>query len=209
MTAPHADDIIEGYLARLTVALGGADPATTAEVQGGVRSHIVEARSMLIDESDADILNLLDRLGEPSVLAAEAAGSSRQLAAPKTQETIPRSATLAVGLLLIGGIASSFLGPFTLVPAVALLIIALWFARTSGRWSDREVLMAGLVAVLFTSGVALLVALLAIWGPRHWWIVLLIFGPGTSLLASAAYLGLIASRGSRRLSLINDDKVVE
>lgn len=209
MTAPHADDIIEGYMARLTVGLGGADPATTAEVQGGVRSHIAEARAMLIDESDADILNLLDRLGEPSVLAAEAAGSSHQLAPPKTPEATPRSATVAVGLLLIGGVASSFLGPFSLIPAVAVLIIALWFARTSGRWSDREVLIAGLVAVLFTSGVVLLVALLATWGPRRWWILLLLFGPGTSLLASAAYLGLIASRGSRRLSLTNDDKVVE
>jgi uncharacterized membrane protein len=210
MTAAHADDIIEGYIARLQVALDDADSATAAEVLGGVRSHIAEARAILVDESDADILNLLDRLGEPSILAAEAAGSprlaaeaagsSRQPAAPPAPNTIPPSAMVALALLLVGAVVSLILGPFSLILDAALLIIALWFARTSGRWEDHEISIAGLVPVLFLTAVILLVAFLAAQGQGHLWILVLLVGPSTSLVASAAYLSWTASRRSRRLS---------
>jgi hypothetical protein len=200
MTAPHADDIIEGYMARLVAALGGADPTAAAEVQGGVRSHIVESRAILVDESDADLLNLLDRLGEPSVLAAEAGGPSRQPAAPPAPKAaLPKSATLAIGVLLVGAVISLFVGPFSLIPDVALLIIALWIARTSGRWADHEISIAGLVPVLLMTAVVVLVAFMASRHIEHWWVFVVLLGPAISLMASAAYLSWTVSRRSRRL----------
>jgi hypothetical protein len=71
MTAPHADQLIDGYLARLTAA---ADLPKSArqELIEDMRSHIAEARAREPEETDATILNILDRLGDPGVVVAEA-----------------------------------------------------------------------------------------------------------------------------------------
>ena len=71
MRAPHGDQIVEGYLARLKVALRDSNPASGAEIEGDLRAHIAEARASISNESDADVFNLLERLGEPETLAAE------------------------------------------------------------------------------------------------------------------------------------------
>ena len=72
MTATHADSLIEGYLARLRAAAADLTPGVRDELAGDVRAHIAEARSREAEETDATILNILDRLGEPDELAAEA-----------------------------------------------------------------------------------------------------------------------------------------
>jgi len=77
MTATHADSLIEGYLARLRAAAADLTPGVRDELAGDVRAHIAEARSREAEETDATILNILDRLGEPDELAAEARQVSR------------------------------------------------------------------------------------------------------------------------------------
>jgi uncharacterized membrane protein len=72
MTAPHATQIVEGYLARLEAELGVAPADRRRELLADVRGHITEARGGLEQETDADLLNILDRLGEPAELAGEA-----------------------------------------------------------------------------------------------------------------------------------------
>lgn len=73
MTAPHADQLIDGYLARLAEAGAGLPKALRAELIADMREHIAEARSREpADETDATILNILDRLGEPGVVVGEA-----------------------------------------------------------------------------------------------------------------------------------------
>jgi uncharacterized membrane protein len=72
MTAPHADQLIDGYLARLRVAAADLPPSVRDELIEDMRAHIAEARSRERQETDATILNILDRLGEPDVVVSEA-----------------------------------------------------------------------------------------------------------------------------------------
>ena len=70
MTAPNADRIIAGYWVRLEAALAPVPLARRQELMNELRTHIAEARSRLQDETDADLLNMLDRLGDPADTAA-------------------------------------------------------------------------------------------------------------------------------------------
>ncbi|HEY0492021.1 MAG TPA: hypothetical protein VGD57_00945 [Candidatus Dormibacteraeota bacterium] len=73
MTAPHAEQLIAGYLARLADAGAELPREQRNELIEDMRSHIAEARSRESgDETDASVLNILDRLGEPGVVVAEA-----------------------------------------------------------------------------------------------------------------------------------------
>jgi hypothetical protein len=72
MTAPHADQLIDGYLARLRVAAADLPPSVRDELIEDMRAHIAEARAREPQETDATILNILDRLGEPDAVVAEA-----------------------------------------------------------------------------------------------------------------------------------------
>jgi hypothetical protein len=72
MTAPHADQLIDGYLARLNAAAADLPKSARQELLDDMRAHIAEALVREQDETDATILNILDRLGEPAVVVAEA-----------------------------------------------------------------------------------------------------------------------------------------
>jgi hypothetical protein len=72
MTAPHADQLIDGYLARLNAAAADLPKSARQELIDDMRSHIVEARSREAEETDASVLNILDRLGEPATVVADA-----------------------------------------------------------------------------------------------------------------------------------------
>ena len=72
MTAPHADQLIDGYLARLGVAAADLPSSVRDELIEDMRAHIAEARAREPQETDATILNILDRLGEPGTVVAEA-----------------------------------------------------------------------------------------------------------------------------------------
>ena len=72
MTATHADQLIDGYLARLRVAAADLPLSVRDELIEDMRAHIAEARTREPQETDATILNILDRLGEPDAVVAEA-----------------------------------------------------------------------------------------------------------------------------------------
>lgn len=71
MPAAHADQIISGYLSRLEVAVRALPGGRGAELIDVFREHIAEARAHLVNESDADLLNILDRLGDPADIVAD------------------------------------------------------------------------------------------------------------------------------------------
>jgi hypothetical protein len=73
MTAPHADQLIDGYLARLRLAATDLPPSVRDELIDDMRAHVTEARARESEETDATILNILDRLGEPEAVVTEAA----------------------------------------------------------------------------------------------------------------------------------------
>lgn len=71
MTAPHASDVISGYLARLEREASDLPRRERQELLDGIREHIREAREAMPEETDAHLLTLLDRLGHPADLVDE------------------------------------------------------------------------------------------------------------------------------------------
>jgi hypothetical protein len=159
VSAPHADQIVSGYLARLEQALAGLPPARRAELVDDVRSHIAEARRGLGEETDADLLNILDKLGDPADIAADARD---RLGAQPAPPAMP------LGILEIAAIVALVL----VWPAGIALV---WL---SSAWSRRDKLIAtGVVP----GGVLVLAILSAVGGGywSHWYVffLLLLFTP--------------------------------
>jgi uncharacterized membrane protein len=125
MTALHADQLIDGYLARLRVAAADLPSSVREELIGDMRAHVAEARAREPAETDATILNIIDRLGDPEMLVAEA--RQRPTPAPSTQ------ASVAPWLYRSGiiEIAAIVLLPFLWVIGVILL----WL---SPAWKTRD-----------------------------------------------------------------------
>ena len=139
MNAPHATHIVEGYLARLELALTGSDPARRAELLEDVRAHIAEARAALTDETDAALLAILDRLGDPSAVADGLADEDRPREPRDRQASAsPTDARSNWGLLELGAL---------------LLMIFVWpvgvlFAWLSRSWDRHEKTVATLIGAL-------------------------------------------------------------
>ena len=72
MTAVHASPLVDAYLRRLELELADLPAAKRHEIVNEIRSHIADERSAMVDETDANLMNLLDRLGDPAEIAAEA-----------------------------------------------------------------------------------------------------------------------------------------
>lgn len=126
MTAPHANRIIEEYMARLEAALAPVPETRRQELMDEVRSHITEARSQLADETDTDLLDILDRLGDPAETAAAEIG---RIDPTPVQSRSWRALEIAA---------------IVLVPLLwPVGVILLWI---SDRWTTRDKLIGTLVA---------------------------------------------------------------
>ena len=127
MSAPHAEELVGEYLGRLDAALAGEPPDRREEIVGEMRSHIAEERLHLPDETDADLHNLFERLGDPTELAqaARPAGARKEAAA-----------------------APSSFGPVEVLALVftpiiwPVGVILYWL---SPRWNTRDKLIATLI----------------------------------------------------------------
>ena len=142
MTAPRADEIISEYLARLESALAPVAPARRTELTDDIRAHITEARAELVNETDADILNILDRLGDPAEMAA----------AEERVEPAPSSPKKSRGLEIAAIVLLVLFWPVG--------VILLW---VSDAWTTREKLIGTLVPPGGYIGAMVLGAFLA-WG---------------------------------------------
>ena len=139
MNAPHATHIVEGYLARLELALTGSDPARRAELLEDVRAHIAEARAALTEETDAALLAILDRLGDPSAVADGLADEDRpreprdRLAGASAKDARSHWGLLELGALLL----MIFVWP-----------VGVLFAWLSRSWDRDEKIVATLIGAL-------------------------------------------------------------
>ena len=124
MTAQRAGQIINEYLARLESALAPVAPPRRVELMNDIRAHITEARAELVNETDADILNILDRLGDPAEMAA----------AEERAEPAPPSRRESRGLEIAAIVLLLLFWPFG--------VILLW---VSNAWTTREKLIGTLV----------------------------------------------------------------
>jgi hypothetical protein len=75
--APRGDQVVDGYLARLQIALAEVPAPRRAEIVAEIGARIAEARAAAGEESDADVFRLLDDIGDPATLAAQAAAGLR------------------------------------------------------------------------------------------------------------------------------------
>lgn len=133
--ASEADNLVRRYLARLDAALQGVDASRREEILADVHEHIEQGRTELDPDDAAGVRTLLDRVGDPAAIAAEAGAPS------------PGSTRWDVWApwLIIFGSAAGGLGWLAGV-------LILW---TSPTWSQRAKLIAtivppvGLVALFF------------------------------------------------------------
>src|ERR1700740_346704 len=72
MPAGHAKQLVEGYLGRLELELLDLPSDRRREIVDCLRNHITDARTGLPRETDAALMNLLERLGDPAEIAAAA-----------------------------------------------------------------------------------------------------------------------------------------
>ena len=79
------DQLVEEYLAAVADACADLPAARRAELIDDLREHIEVARARLNQPSEADIRTILDRLGEPAAIAAEA----RAAEPPATAARVP------------------------------------------------------------------------------------------------------------------------
>jgi Protein of unknown function (DUF1700) len=123
------EDHVETYLRRLDHELRDLPRAARRDVLEEVSGHVEEARAEGAMETEADVLNVLDRLGDPEEIAREAkerfgvrprGGGAHEIA--------------AIVLLLVGGF----------IAGIGWLVglVLLW---TSQAWTTRDKLIGTLV----------------------------------------------------------------
>jgi uncharacterized membrane protein len=135
-----ADTLVARYLGELDSALAGLPRDRRREVLEEIAAHIAEARGALDSPTEADVRNVLDRVGEPADIAADARerfGISEE--APTWREYA------AVVLLPIGGVIVPVLG--WLVGVVLLWSSKIWTPRD--KWIGTLVIPGGLLIPFF------------------------------------------------------------
>ena len=126
----RADELINEYLDRLEEELADFPSTRRRELVQEISAHIAEARASLENEDEASIRNLLDRMGDPADIAAEAAGPPAAEAPPPPSGENPGSGwdVAALVMLLVGGLILPVVGWF-------VGVVLLW---TSETWSTRR-----------------------------------------------------------------------
>ncbi len=127
MKDPSLHPLAPDYLKRLKKAARRLPRARRYELVGEIEAHLIEA--LPAGASEAEARNVLDRLGEPAEIVAEA-GPSQLLKAP-----VAAHEWWAILLLLIGGLVIPFLGWF-------IGVVLLWSSRV---WTLRDKLIGTLV----------------------------------------------------------------
>jgi uncharacterized membrane protein len=112
MTTTDTDVLTRDYLKRLDKALAPLPRARRAQLVAEIAEHVAIARSQMENPSDADISSLLDRIGRPEDIAAEAMGTEPPVPSSGGWLTriglvlLPIAGVLIV-IELIGGVAGA------------------------------------------------------------------------------------------------------
>jgi hypothetical protein len=135
MTTPPAaiDAVVNDYLWRVQAALSTVPAPRRQEVVSELEEHIREAREDGAVATEADARNLVDRLGEPGDIAAEAHRRFGKLVRP-TAGAREVAAVIFLGLGLLLPVLGWFVG-----------VVLLW---TSDAWSRRD----KVIGTVLTSG---------------------------------------------------------
>ncbi|HET9142187.1 HAAS signaling domain-containing protein [Actinophytocola sp.] len=118
------DHIVEDYLGAVSYACRDLPPDQRADLVGDLREHIAAARTVLYQPTEAAIRTILDRLGEPAAIAAEArlAEGLPAAAPPQPRPQPPAQPNRWLSRPLSPG-AATILVALTLI-AVTIMVIA-------------------------------------------------------------------------------------
>ena len=130
MTATSVDNIVGRYLAALEQELRSLPAPRRREVVQEIAGHIAAAREELAAETDADVLNILDRVGDPIEIAADA----RDRFGVQERRSNWREVA-AIILLPFGGVIIPVAGWF-------VGVFLLW---VSDAWTRRDKLIGTLI----------------------------------------------------------------
>src|SRR5262249_29062924 len=122
MSEVTATRLVDDYLRRLEDELSDLPAQKRSEILQEIRGHIAEARAGMRSGSDAEVMNLLDRLGDPSEIGGEARGNAGLRRA--------RTRTFDVLALLL------------MVLAWPAGVVLLWWSKS---WTTREKVLGTLV----------------------------------------------------------------
>jgi hypothetical protein len=128
MSETQADVQVEGFLDRLDKALASLPPERRSQLLGDIADHINESLELMTQPTEADVRNLLDRIGDPEEISAEALASEPHRSSDRTPAGLQEY--LAIALLLVGG-AFFFVG----------WIVGLVLLWTSSIWRIRDKLI--------------------------------------------------------------------
>ncbi|MHB1582717.1 MAG: PASTA domain-containing protein [Acidimicrobiales bacterium] len=104
MTKTDLDGLIDNYLRRLDAALGPLPTARRQQLLTEITEHLHEARSALPDQTEAAVRDLLDRVGQPEDIAAEALADQSD---PRRRWSTRRLAVGLIGLAVLLGLGAA------------------------------------------------------------------------------------------------------
>jgi uncharacterized membrane protein len=145
------DKLVERYLKHLEVELDDLPNDRRREIVDEIAGHIAEARAGLEHETEADVRNILEGLGDPADIAADA--RERFEVRPRAPVPSYKPGWIEIGalvLLLIGGIV---------IPIFGWLIgvVLLW---VSNAWNIRD----KIIGTIFIPGGLGLSIFFFVWG---------------------------------------------
>ena len=122
-------DLADEYLARLDRALATLPRDRRREIAEEISDHITAARAELLPDDDAALRTMLDRLGDPEQIAAEA----------RDRFGVPAHER---GWLEIGAIVLLLVGGFLVLVGWLVGVVLLWL---SSIWTVRDKLIGTLL----------------------------------------------------------------
>jgi uncharacterized membrane protein len=123
------DKLVERYLKHLEVELDDLPRDRRREIVDEIAGHIAEARAGLEHETEADVRNILEGLGDPAEIAEDARERFEVRPSPPAQPYKPGWIEIgALVLLLVGGLVIPVFGWF-------IGVVLLW---VSNAWNVRD-----------------------------------------------------------------------
>jgi hypothetical protein len=123
------DPLVDDYLKRLERELSDLPEPRRRELMDEILGHIEEARSDLGSDNEAELRNVLDRLGDPAEIAAE-------------ERVRPAAVGRRGGWLEISAIVGLLVGGFLFVIGWFVGLVLLW---VSDAWTTAEKLVGTLL----------------------------------------------------------------
>ncbi|MFC7530270.1 hypothetical protein [Actinoplanes sp. GCM10030250] len=132
----HNDSLVKDYLAEVSRATAGLPPERRDELIRDLREHIASDRAELPDETEHNVLEILERLGDPSIIAQAAAEDVEMPGPPPVTPAAP----FAPGATSVVSAARPSRRPLWIIAAIVavagLLVLCsglLFLARDEGQ----------------------------------------------------------------------------